>query len=99
MRSWLLFVPAVHIEPLPLAFTNFGMSPRMAARFGLVIFLAAASCKAQSVVLFGDSLSDNGNGYAANAKFVLRTTGDFELISGCCMKVSRSWPDRCSCIP
>ena len=24
-------------------------------------------------MLFGDSLSDNGNGYAGNAKFVLRT--------------------------
>lgn len=28
---------------------------------------------APSVVLFGDSLSDNGNGYAGNAKFILRT--------------------------
>lgn len=27
----------------------------------------------QSTVLFGDSLSDNGNGYAGNAMFVLRT--------------------------
>lgn len=27
----------------------------------------------QSIVLFGDSLSDNGDGYAGNAMFVLRT--------------------------
>ena len=27
----------------------------------------------QSIDLFGDSLSDNGNGYAGFAKFILRT--------------------------
>ena len=36
--------------------------------------LCAASCSGQSIALFGDSLSDNGNGYAANAKFVLQTS-------------------------
>lgn len=38
----------------------------------LVCLLASAA--AHTIVLFGDSLSDNGNGYAENAKFVLRTT-------------------------
>ena len=33
----------------------------------------SANAAAPNIVLFGDSLSDNGNGYAGNAKFVLRT--------------------------
>lgn len=32
-----------------------------------------ARSAAQDIILFGDSLSDNGGGYAQNAKFVLRT--------------------------
>ena len=42
------------------------------AAFCMACMLARVA--AQEIVLFGDSLSDNGNGYAANAKFVLRTT-------------------------
>ncbi len=36
-------------------------------------FSAVRGASPDSIVLFGDSLSDNGNGYAGNAKFVLRT--------------------------
>ena len=40
----------------------------------ITLSLIALRCSsAPSVVLFGDSLSDNGNGYAGNAKYVLRT--------------------------
>ena len=35
--------------------------------------IALRCSAAPEIVLFGDSLSDNGNGYAGNAKFVLRT--------------------------
>ena len=31
------------------------------------------SAPSPSIVLFGDSLSDDSNGFAGNAKFVLRT--------------------------
>ena len=34
---------------------------------------AVRSLSTDGIVLFGDSLSDDGNGYAGNAKFVLRT--------------------------
>ena len=34
-----------------------------------------------AIVLFGDSLSDNGNGYAGNAKFVLRTNQVIDRIA------------------
>ena len=37
--------------------------------FHIILHCSAAP----SIVQFGDSLSDNGNGYAGNAKFVLRT--------------------------
>ena len=36
-------------------------------------FTAVRGASPDTIVLFGDSLSDNGNGYAGNAKFVLRT--------------------------
>ena len=36
-------------------------------------YSAVRGASTDSIVLFGDSLSDNGNGYARNAKFVLRT--------------------------
>lgn len=42
----------------------------------LAFFFAACiigGAIAQDIVIFGDSLSDNGNGYAANAKLVLQT--------------------------
>ncbi|KAK9811935.1 hypothetical protein WJX73_000849 [Symbiochloris irregularis] len=38
------------------------------------LLLQGLLCNAAPIVFFGDSLSDNGNGYAATAKFVLRTT-------------------------
>ncbi len=39
-----------------------------------ISFYRAAEClDTDGVVLFGDSLSDNGNGFAGNVKFVLRT--------------------------
>lgn len=39
----------------------------------IAIFLCLACAKAQDIILLGDSLSDNGNGYAATVKFVLQT--------------------------
>ena len=39
-----------------------------------------------AIVLFGDSLSDNGNGYAGNAKFILRTNQVMTL-SGICSPI------------
>lgn len=39
----------------------------------LVAVLCAAVVSGQDIVLLGDSLSDNGNGYAGNAKLVLQT--------------------------
>ena len=47
------------------------MGPRTAV--AVLCFCLVAVGAAQNIVLFGDSLSDNGNGYAGNAKFVLRT--------------------------
>jgi len=44
-----------------------------------IVLLICSCCTAvrglstDGIVLFGDSLSDDGNGYAGNAKFVLRT--------------------------
>lgn len=50
-------------------------SPNGMRQVILAAFLCAlcSVASAQDIVLFGDSLSDNGNGYAATAKFVLRT--------------------------
>ena len=36
-------------------------------------YSAAEGLSTDGIVLFGDSLSDNGNGFAGNVKFVLRT--------------------------
>ena len=36
-------------------------------------YSAAKGLSTDGIVLFGDSLSDNGNGFAGNVKFVLRT--------------------------
>ena len=55
----------------------------------LAIILILSCCGASngsptdSIVLFGDSLSDNGNGYAGNAKFVLRTNQVMILADTC----------------
>ena len=48
-----------------------------------VSHLALHWSSAQSIVLFGDSLSDNGNGYAGNAKYVLRTNQARPICSQC----------------
>ena len=48
-------------------------------RLGIILYLFSTCCIAvegstkPSIVLFGDSLSDNGNGYAAFVKFILST--------------------------
>ncbi len=53
------------------------MRSDMQRRVGLIVawgcYSAVKGAWTDSIVLFGDSLSDNGNGYAGNAKFVLRT--------------------------
>ena len=44
-------------------------------RFAVLLLIVPTSLSAPSppIVLFGDSLSDDSNGFAGNAKFVLRT--------------------------
>lgn len=53
----------------------------------LILFLTCCGAingsTMDSIVLFGDSLSDNGNGYAGNAKFVLRTNQVMALANTC----------------